>query len=55
MNKYGCVTGRVWDIFINVSLGDVVLSVYHWDCLQVVSWDMLYCWYAGVDLSLGQI
>ena len=41
MDKDGCGSSGVWCIHSDISLYGVVLSVYYWDYLQVVLWDMV--------------
>ena len=36
MDKDGCGSSGVWKIHSDISLVDVVLSVYYWDYLQLV-------------------
>ena len=45
----------VWNIRSDISLDDVVLLVYYWDCLQVGLCNVVYYCSAGMDWSLGQI
>ena len=35
MDEDGCGSSVVWNICLDISLEDVVLSVYYWDYLQV--------------------
>ena len=55
MDGYGCDSGGVCNIWSDVSLGNVVLSVYYWDGLQVGFVSVEDCWSAGADWSLDQI
>ena len=45
----------VRNICSDVSLDDVILSVYNWDYLQVGLWNRAKCCSADVDWSLDQI
>ena len=45
----------VWNIRSDISIEDVVLSVYYWDCLQVGLCNRAKCCSAGMDWSLDQI
>ena len=55
MDEDGCGFSGVWNIRSNISLDDVVLSVYHWNYLQVGLWNReKYC-SIGMDWSLDQI
>ena len=36
MDKDGCSSSVVWNILSDISLDNVVLSIYYWDYLQVV-------------------
>ena len=55
MDEDGCGSSGVWNILPDVSIDDVVLSVYNWDYFQVGLCDVLVCCYDGVDLSFDQI
>ena len=39
MDEDGCGSSGVWNICSEISLDDVVISVYYWDYLQVVLCD----------------
>ena len=51
MDEDGCGYSGVWNICSDISLDDLVLSVYYWDGLCDVAY---YC-SAGVYCSLDQI
>ena len=55
MDKDGCGSSGVWKIFSDISLDDVVLSVYNWDYLQVGLCYRAKCCSADMDWSLDQI
>ena len=55
MNEDGCGSSGVWNIFSDIKIENLVLSVYYWDCLQVVLFVVEYCCFAGVDWCLDQI
>ena len=55
MDKDGCGSSGVWNICSDISLVDVVLSVYYWDYLQVVLCNRGQFYYAGMDWYLDQI
>ena len=55
MDKYGCGSSGVWNIFSDVSLENVVLSVYNWDYLQVGLCNRAKCCSPDMDWSLEQI
>ena len=55
MDEDGCGSSAVWNICSDISLDDVVLSVYHWDYLQVVLFNWEKCCSIGMDWSLDQI
>ena len=55
MDKEGFGFGIVWNIFGYVSLGNVVISIYHWDFLQVVLCAVQYCSSSSVYLSFDQV
>ena len=43
MDEYGCGASVVLNIRSDISLDDVVLSVYYWDYLQVVLCNRAKC------------
>ena len=45
----------VWNICSDISLDDVLLSVYYWNYLQVGLCNRAKCCSAGMDWSLDQI
>ena len=55
MDEDGCGSSVVWNICSYISLDDVVLSVYYWDCLQVGLCNWAKCCSTGMDWSLDQI
>ena len=55
MDEGGYITSGVWNIRSDISIDDVVLSVYYWDYLQVVLCNWAWCCSAGMDWSLDQI
>ena len=55
MDKDGCGSSGVWNICSDISLYDVVLSVYYWDYLQVGLCNRAKCCSAGMDSSLEHI
>ena len=55
MDEDGYGSSRLWHISSDISLDDVVLSVYYWDFLQVVLCDLANYCSAGMDWSLEQI
>ena len=55
MDEDGCGSSGVWNIRSDVSLDDVVLSVYYWDYLQVGLCNRAKCCSANMDWSLDQI
>ena len=55
MDDYGCGSSGVWNIHSEISLDNVVLSFYYWDCLLLVLCDMAYYCSTGVNCSLDQI
>ena len=55
MDEDGCGSSGVCNIRSDISLDNVVLSVYYWGYLQVGSCDMVYYCSAGMDCSLEQI
>ena len=55
MDEDVCGSSGVWNIRSDVSLEDVVLSVYYWDYLQVGLYNRVKCCSTGMDWSLDQI
>ena len=55
MDKDGCGSSVVWNIRSDISLDDLVLSVYAWYYLQVGLCNWTYFGSAGMDFSLDQI
>ena len=55
MDKDGCGSSGVWNIHSDISLDDLVLSVYYLDYLQVGLCAMAYYCSSGMDWSLDQI
>ena len=55
MDEDGCGSNGVWNICSDISLDDVVLSVYYWDYLQVGLCNQAKCCSADMDWSLDQI
>ena len=55
MDEDGCGYSGVWSIHLDISLEDVVLSVYYWDYLQVGLCNREKCCSIGMDWSLDQI
>ena len=55
MDEDECGSSGLWNIHSDISLDDVVLSVYYWDYLQVGLRNQAQCCYAGMNWSLGQI
>ena len=55
MGEDGCGFSGVWNIYSDISLKDVVVSVYHLDYLQVVFFTVEGCCSTGVDWSFEQI
>ena len=55
MDEDGCGSSVVRNIRSNISLDDVVLSVYYRDYLQVGLCNRAKCCSAGMDWSLDQI
>ena len=55
MYEYGCGSGGVRNISPYVSLENVVISVYYWDCLQVGLYDIAYYCPSGMDSSLEKV
>ena len=52
MNEDGFGSSGVWNIHSDISLDNVVLSIYYWDYLQVVLCNQAFCCSAGMDWSL---
>ena len=55
MDEYGCGASGVWNILSDISLDDVVLSVYYWDYLQFGLFNQAKCCSADMNWSLDQI
>ena len=55
MDEDGCGSNGVWNIRSDVSLDNVVLSVYNWDYLQVGLYNRAKCCFADMDWYLDQI
>ena len=55
MDEDGYVSSGVWKIRSDISIADVVFSVYYLYYLQVGSYDLEQCCSAGMDWSLDQI
>ena len=55
MDEDVCGSSRVWNIHSDISLDNVILSVYYWDYLQVGLCNQAYCCSAGMDWFLDQI
>ena len=55
MDEDGCGYSGVWNIRSDISLEDVVLSVYYWDYLQVGLCNWAKCCSTGMNWSLDQI
>ena len=55
MDEDGCGSSEVQNIQSDISLDDVVLSVYNWDYLQVGLCNRAKCFSADMDWSLDQI
>ena len=55
MDEDGCGSSGVWNICSEISLDDVVLSVYYWDYLQVGLCNRVKCCSADMYWSLDQI
>ena len=55
MDEDGCGSSGVWNIQSDISLDDVVLSVYYLDYLQVRLCNRAKCFSADMDWSLDQI
>ena len=55
MDKDKCGSSGVCNICSDISLDNVVLSVYYWDYLQVGLCNMAKCCSADMDWSLDQI
>ena len=55
MDEDGSGSSGLWNIRSDISLDDVVLSVYYWAYLQVGLCNRAKCCSAGMDWSLDQI
>ena len=55
MDEDGRGSSGVWNICSDISLDDVVISVYYWDYLLVVLCNRAKCCAAGMSWSLDQI
>ena len=55
MDEDGCGSSGVWNICSDISLENVVISVYYWDCLQVGLYDIAYYCPSGMDSSLEKV
>ena len=55
MDEDGYSSSVVWNICSDISLDDVVLSVYNWDYLQVGLCNQSKCCSDGMDWYLDQI
>ena len=55
MEKDGCGSSGVWNIHSDISLDDVILSVYYWDYLQVGLCNRAKCFSDDMDWSLEKI
>ena len=55
MDKDGYSSSGIYNIRSDISLDDVVLSVYYWDYLQVGLCNRAKCCSTGMDWSLDQI
>ena len=55
MDEDGCGASGIWNIRSDISLDDVVISVYYCDYLQVGLCNQAKCCSAGMDWSLDQI
>ena len=55
MDEDGRGASGVWNIFSDISLDGVVLSVYYWDYLQVGLCNRAKCCSADMDWSLDLI
>ena len=55
MGEDGCASSVVWNIHSDISLDNVVLSVYNLDYLQVGLCNRAKCCSADMDWSLDQI
>ena len=55
MDEDGCGSSVVWNIQSDISLNDVVLLVYNWNCLQVGLCNRVKCCSADMDWYLYQI
>ena len=55
MDEDGCGSSGVWNIRSDISLDNMVLSVYYWDFLLVGLCNQAKCFSSGMDWSLEQI
>ena len=55
MDEDGRGSSGVWKVRSDISLDDVVISVYYWNCLQVGLCNRSKCFSADMDWSLDQI
>ena len=55
MDEDGCGSSGIWKIHSDISLDDVVLSVYNRDYVQVRLCNRAKCCYADMDWSLDRI
>ena len=55
MNEDGRGASGLWDIRSDISLDNVVLSVYYWDYLKLGLCNRAKCFSTGMDWSLDQI
>ena len=55
MDEDRCGSSVVWNIFSDVSLVNMIISVYNWDYLQVGLYDVEDYFSTSVDWSLEKI
>ena len=55
MDEDGSGSSGIWNIHSDISLDNVVLSVYYWDCLQMRLYNQAKCCSSGMDWYLDQI
>ena len=55
MYEDGCGSSEVWKNCSDISIDNMVLSVYYWGYLQVGLFSVAYYLSAGVDWCLDQI
>ena len=55
MDEVGYISSGVWKIFSDISLDDVVLSVYYRDYLQAGLYNWAWCCSDSIYWSLDQI